>query len=458
MADHLFCGQSEGDAAAMPLVVAIVEGAVRGLFDAAAQLGHAPWWMDHCVGQSFCELPCGPAPYEPSNLATAFTGTGRGEHGCYSYWRMSHDEGLKPQLLTSADVHRQWLWNWAELDGLRKAVLNVQLTHPPQPMEGVMLSYLMNQSLRFSYPPTLASDLHRTGMRYGHDVSAFYRGEGAEWFLERTRDIASRQIEAALELGAKADLMVVNLTLIDRISHFFWHDFAQDASTSDAPCPLLVAYQETDRSLARLHRLAGGRPMLIFSEIGFGPLEGFVSIDDLLVAEGFLELDGDLRSISNRAHARETPQGSHGIVCRERDGSRSLALVDDVIDFLASVRRTDGKPMFQAIWQGEELYRGSQAHRAPDIVVDPSDPARPPLGDRRWATHVNRTLQTGWHRNEGFLRILDPGAAQTRAYFQLSDVAPTIVALLGRDPPPDIEGRAFGRSLEGVSPMQNGRP
>jgi predicted AlkP superfamily phosphohydrolase/phosphomutase len=127
----------------MTIIVAIVEGATRDMFDAASALGCSPWWKEYCQDRPWQALDCGPAPYEPSNLATAFTGTQRGEHGCFSYWHMTDPNGGRPGVLASSDVHRDWFWNWSELKGFRKAVVNVQLTHPVREIEGSLVSYLM---------------------------------------------------------------------------------------------------------------------------------------------------------------------------------------------------------------------------------------------------------------------------------------------------------------------------
>lgn len=421
------------------LVTVIAEGATLRHFDALAVAGLAPNWARLRQTSLTKPMQCGPAPYEPSNLASAFTGTGRGRHGCYSYWAMRDGLPDRPRVLTSADVQAPWFWHWPQLDGLRKAVFNVQLTDPPQPLDGILFSYLMQQKLRFTFPDDVREDMVRNGLRYGHDVSAFYAGGGFEWLWSRTKAIADYQLEAALTYGVDADILIINLTLIDRISHFFWADPAE--LVGDEACTLRRAYEWTDSALGRLDALAGDAPLLVFSEIGFGPIDGFVSLDDVLDAANLQtrSTQGELDYQSSAAV--EAAQGAHGILVLE-PSARS-----DVIAALTEATDPQtGTPLIASIHAAEEHYSGPASSLAPDLVIEPADPRRPPLGDARWANHVNRHLQTGWHRNEGFALwhrcgLMDVGAAG----IHLPDIAPTLAGLVGRDAPAGLDGRCLAR-------------
>ena len=259
----------------MVMIVAIAEGADLELIRSGLLSQRCPWLTALLDDDCWRPLACGPAPYEPSNLATAFTGRERGVHGCYSYWAMRAAGNAMPAILGSGDVRAPMVWQWRALADLRTAVINVQLTHPPQPLNGSMLSYLMAQSLRYSYPPGLVHALKRRGLRYAHDVSVFYRGEAAASFQARVLQVAAYQLETAIALAREHDVLIVNLTLIDRVCHFLWREL----ETADDPCASRVAdaYGFVDDALAMLDELAGDDPMLVFSEIGFGPLERFES-------------------------------------------------------------------------------------------------------------------------------------------------------------------------------------
>ena len=415
----------------MVLVVAIAEGADPGLLRSTRGRALCPWLTEALGTAAAWDLDCGPAPYEPSNLATAFTGRGRGHHGCYSYWKIRSEGGAPPAVLTSSDVLVPRLWAWPQLAGKRFALVNVQLTFPPEPLDGVVLSYLMAQTLRYTWPRDLVHELKRRGLRYGHDVSVFYRGEPPASYFAAILKVARYQLEAALALGAEHDVLIVNLTIVDRLSHFLWHEAdASDADAGAGEVPRLwLGYAFLDEALARLDRLAGDDPMLVFSEIGFGPLDGFERLDTALAAGGFCRMDASGHVAEDGWVAREAVQGSHGILLN--DGSHALR--QEVADCLRASRNAGGQLLIARADPREALYEGPAVALAPDLVVTPADPRRPPMGDLRWAEHVNRTLQTGWHRDGGFLCV--KRARPVAGAASLEAIAPTIAALGGREAP-----------------------
>lgn len=411
----------------MALVVAIAEGADIGLLRSPRGRLLCPWLREALVGETAWDLECGPAPYEPSNLATAFTGKGRGHHGCFSYWRIHSGRDAPPAVLTSSDVLAPRLWNWPQLAGKRFALVNVQLTFPPQPVDGVVLAYLMEQTLRYTWPRDLAHDLKQRGLSYGHDVSVFYRGEPPETYFEAILKVARYQLETALALGAEHDILIVNLTIVDRLSHFLWHELDEAGGT--APSRPWRGYAFLDEALARLDRIAGDNPMLVFSEIGFGPLDGFERLDTALAEGGFCRLDAAGHVDEDCWRAREAVQGSHGIVLKEE----SPILRDEVANCLFAARNARGEKLVSRVMPREALYDGPALTLAPDLVITPADPRRPPMGDLRWAAHVNRSLQTGWHRDGGFVCV--KRARRLSETASLEAIAPTIAVLAGCDAP-----------------------
>ena len=184
-------------------------------------------------------------PYEPSNLATAFSGVNPGKHGCFSYWN-SHTTGEMPRVLETADVKAPRIWEWEEFSDLKFSVVNVQLTHPPKPLNGTLVTYPMSYTMNTSYPRRLLADLHRQGIRYAHDVTLFYTGQPFDTFAKDAWRVATAQLETALEFANETDVMVVNLTLVDRVSHFLWYEM-KDQNTDKRPI-ILQAYDFIDEA------------------------------------------------------------------------------------------------------------------------------------------------------------------------------------------------------------------
>jgi predicted AlkP superfamily phosphohydrolase/phosphomutase len=427
----------------MRALIIVAEGVDPGVLAQEVSSGRLPWFAQQMRRQNYHPLDCGPVPYEPSNLATAFTGVNPGRHGCFSYWS-THSAGELPRVLETDDVKMKRVWEWEELSDLRFNVVNVQLTHPPKPLNGALITYPMQKSLNTSFPRSLLSDLHLRGIRYAHDVTLFYRGEPFEDFAREAWRVATAQLETALELAKDTDVLIVNLTLADRLSHFLWYQM-KACSEGERPA-ILRGYEFIDEACRRLQAV-GADSTLVFSEIGFGELDSFVSIDTRLQEAGLQVLTPNGEVDVQRSVAMETVQGSHGVMLREdlcNEGRAGTAAIETVRQFLADMKFSDGTPVLAAIRHRDELYQGPYRHLAPTLVVRPADDKRPPLGERRWAGHVRRTAQSGWHRDQGFL-IVDSSFACNDFLppVQLQQIAPTIAHLLGCEPARQCEMRSL---------------
>lgn len=422
------------------LVIAIAEGVEIDLLRREVARGSLPWWKRALSSGGAFALDCGPVPYEPSNLATAFSGVGPGCHGCFSYWKIH--EGDPPDVLLSGDVKAERLWNWPELGDLRFGVVNVQLTHPPRPLNGGIVSYLMQQSLHVTWPPELRQTLTGQGLRFAHDVSAFYKGGPLDEFAAEIQRIARYQFELTLAMAQDCDVLVANFTIADRLSHFLWAEIDAAESTGRTP-QVIESYRFLDRAFAELEALAGDAAMLVFTEMGFGRLKGFVSLDSMLRERGLQVVDGNGRVDPVRSLAREAVQGSHGLNLvlgnmppAERHRSPHYdRKVEELCSALLDLRFSEGDRVLLTALPREQVYEGPWVHLAPDVVVMPADPERPPLGDSRWANHVRRDLQTGWHRTGGFGILVNAPGTVDGGLASLEQIAPTACRLLGRDVP-----------------------
>ena len=424
----------------MTTVVAIIEGVDRTLLKKIIGRVRLPWFEAAFEKKAYFLLSSGAVPYEAPNMTSALSGVTPGEHGVFSLWSACYAQGT-PMVLSAEDVQAPRIWEWPELKDKTFGLANLHLTHPPRELNGFCLSYLMHQTLNFTHPRDLARRLLADGFRYGHDVSALYTGQPADTFFHEVQRISQYQLDAALQLGKGVDVLIINITLADRLSHFLWP--GADAGTASLEDTHLVrAYRFIDEALQRLDRLR--RPhdaMLVFSEMGFGKLVHFASLDDGLHSLGLQARDerGDIDEA--RSIAREAVQGTHGVnLIRRAPGDMpSSDCVQQVCEALLSLRFEDsGTPMVSQALPREAVFAGPYAHLAPDIVIEPADPQRPPMGDRRWAAKVHRHLQNGWHRKGGFGFLLSERAPE-RPFGDMEHaaecIAPTIAELLGREAP-----------------------
>lgn len=388
-------------------------------------------------------------PYETSAMQTAFTGYPPEEHGVFSCWKV-HNYDYVPQTFKSSDLIRPSVWQLDEFRNKKFAVVNIFGTHPAYQINGYMLTYLFQQSLHACYPDNLIRELSKEGYAYGHDVSAFYRGEARHKFLEKVFKIEQLRVNAALKLLDDVDILIVNFTLIDRLSHYYWQEVEADSVVDEKDSALYKGYTFIDNSIGRfLNILNDNSDILIFSDYGFGPLREFVSVNNFLEQAGYLKRHQNGEVDWENTIAFESVQGSHGVNInlqgRYKHGCIAkdcyLTVRHDVISCLKSIiNPKTGFFLFKSVVGGEEYYPGTYSVEAPDIMLEPSDYRYLPLGDNYWASHVLRQYQSGWHRREAFWTGIGRNLDGVKKDCSILDITPTIFSLSKVDVPNTMKG------------------
>lgn len=397
-------------------------------------------------------------PYEGSALHTAFTGYAPEDSGVYSYWNIHNYEYI-PQILDSSELNKQEIWKRKELEDKKFAVINIFGTHKPYPVNGYLLSYLFRPTLRGCYPINLIKELSKKNLYYTNDVSAFYTGGPREDFMNMVFKVEKSRIEVAFELLKDVDILISNFTIVDRLSHFYTQELDSEVFANETQTAIFKAYQLMDDTVGRFaETLDASCQMLIFSDLGFGPLREFVSFNTYLEQQGFLKRDADGKMNWKETVAFESVQGSHGVNINleglYRDGCVKKEEFEEtrrkVMEYLKNlINPKTGLPFFKAVVKGEEYYPGPYAEKAPHIMMEPYDLRYLPLGDNYWAEHVIRTNQSGWHRRDGFWTGKGSKIDGLKKDGTILDICPTLYQLLGREVPGDLKGTSFISQLTG---------
>jgi predicted AlkP superfamily phosphohydrolase/phosphomutase len=278
---------------------------------------------------------------------------------------------------------------------------------------------------------TLRTLMKEERQPYHHDVTLIYRGEGHESFLAKAARVERTRASAveALRRRNRFDMCIVSISVVDRLSHFFWADMEE----RDRKSALFAAYQTADEVLAGYLKQSEGRSTIVFSEMGYGPLSSFVSFNDILVEHGYQVVeDGEINWA--RTVAYEAVQGTHGVnICcsgRQPDGhvtpDRFNAVRDEIVEvLLAAQNEATGAPLLKS------ATRGANEH-GPDIVLAPYDERWIPYGDPRWANHLGRHRMTGWHRGESVWYANGVGSLSDGSTIRSVDVTAMIESCLER--------------------------
>ena len=215
---------------------------------------------------------------------TFATGMNPGKHGLYWFYeRRPGSYGFR--FLNGADVRMPRFWDYAGAAGKRVAVINVPMTYPSRPVNGLCIAGLDapdEASPNFTYPPDLYRELTARVGPYHIDTNilGYARAGRLEQAVQATQEVVERRTTAASYLlGQEAwDLFVVVFTALDRVQHTFWR--AMDAASpgfspeehSRYGDVIARFYQLLDHAIGKLRDLAGpGVTTVVLSDHGMGP-------------------------------------------------------------------------------------------------------------------------------------------------------------------------------------------
>ncbi|MBI3181575.1 MAG: alkaline phosphatase family protein [Myxococcales bacterium] len=328
----------------------------------------------------------------------------------------------------------------------------------------------------FAHPKGYASELraqlglfHTLGMP--EDTKAYAEGRvSEEAFLAQCREVeAERRAMLRYELSRfESGVLAVVFDSLDRIQHM-------------TPQPEELASSAAGRYLidfdgflgAVLEEVKPGTAILLFSDHGFSEFEKSVDLNRWLVEAGEMAIDEEAY--------RSRPPGSHGELFRHVKWEKTRAYAVGFSGLYLNVKGREGagivspderaavaaglatrlraladpgtgEPVVHRVYRREELYRGAHSEEAPDLVVG----FRP--GYRgSWqsaigglAEGVLAANQKRWQRDhivdaefvDGMLLTnFEVPSERPRA----SDIAPTIVSLIGLPVPEEFEGTALQR-------------
>ena len=421
-------------------------------------------------------------PLSPAAWASAFTGLSPGRHGIFDFGqRLPGSYEVRP---TGAHLRSgATLWDVAGECGLRSAVLNVPITHPSGPIEGLLVPGVGAASLEgATRPPGLADRIAAELPGYRIDANAYEHRDPAA-FLAEVEAMVEARVELAVRLlrSERPDLLACVFVSADRVQHAFWKQACLPWSEPDRRAwrfadAIRDCYRQLDRALGRLVEAAGDdATVLVVSDHGFGDLDGDLFLNSVLEEMGLLVLRRPPRSLLDRLLRRPAPAASLADVdwprtrafsaglfgnvwlnLRGREprgqvepGPEAEELLDTIAARLLELREPGGRaPLVQAVFRRDDLYAGDRAEAAPDLVVVPRD--------YRYMTRAGREIgppgqligepavrHTGNHRMDGVLVAGGPGVARAGQLplQRLLDVTPTALALLGVEVPRGLDGR-----------------
>lgn len=452
------------------------------------------------------------------------TGKNPGKHGLVDFIYFP-EHGYRVTIANSTTREAATLWNLLSDRDLRVGVVSVPMTYPPEKVNGVMVTDMMtpNANVQYTYPPELKQELLD---RVGPFVITPGEGENPSEpfnYLDKVRADVKGSADYALYLLKKepyAFFMYV-FGIVDILQHQFWYLIEADPNKLNENDRALRdkvvgIFTEVDNGVGEMIKYADesvvpneseGTTIVLMSDHGFGPMKGFMHVNNFLLEQGYLVLKSggmstlkrimfragvtpqnvhltlkalklDLRRKFNRGRAYGTLRrfflsfddvdwtktrafalGHIGQIYINLKGRQPSGIVapgqayenlrDEIRAALLKLKHpATGEQLIARVLNREEIYHGALLDNTPDLLLLPADFKYVAFGESEFASNklVGPTLgHTGHHRLEGIGALIGPNV-QVGAQIQnasLIDLAPTILYALGLPIPPDMDGRVL---------------
>jgi predicted AlkP superfamily phosphohydrolase/phosphomutase len=374
---------------------------------------------------------------------TFFTGRDPGGHGVFGFTDCKPDSH-EFRFPNYQDVHVPTIWDVIGQSGRRSVILNVPGTYPARPMAGALVSGFVAPSLeRAVHPPGLLDRLRRLGYRIDLDAWA---ARGAFDALEQDLFTTfGRRVDAVRLLLAEErwDLFVAVVTETDRLYHFLWNAMA--AGDERAVDLFHRFHAAIDRFVGWLvDALPAGTRLVTMSDHGFTVERMDVFTNAWLRERGYLAFDVDepkgMGRISPNSTVYSLDPGRFYVnrAGRRPRGSvphdRAEAVVEQLTVDLTELRDPDtGELLYGEVVQRDDAYHGPYAADGPDLVLT-LKPGYELKGSTAAATVLGPPADGlgGMHTLQD-AHLFVAGGAFREGPYELQDVAPTIVELLGME-------------------------
>jgi predicted AlkP superfamily phosphohydrolase/phosphomutase len=413
-----------------------------------------------------------------------FTGVDPGTLGIYGFRHRKAGTYSTMYVPGSRDLPVPALWEILSARGLRVAVVGMPLGYPPPPVNGVYISDFLTPGAvdDWVHPATLKDEIERRFGPYPFDV-VFRSSERDHLFEELLKMTRTRFDVAEWLLQQEAwDLFAIHEIGTDRLHHAYWKYFDRNHPKYEPGNRFENAhieyYTALDAAIGKLLRHVDERTyVLIVSDHGSMSMNGCFCVNEWLERQGYVVLKRPpaapgtpFGKVEVDWH-RTTAWGEGGYYARiffnvrgrEPQGVVPIAqlatLRRQLSHELQAIEGPDGQLLGAQILDPREIYQTVRGD-APDLIVY--------LGDLKWRSagsmgHPGLFLEENdigpddaVHSFEGVFLLHDPQhpVERTAQQFQIRDVTPTILDLLGIHPPAHIQGSVIpGVRVERIAPL-----
>ena len=385
------------------------------------------------------------------------TGNNPGRHGIYGFTDVKRDS-YAVYFPNYRHVQGATIWDVLGARGRRSMVLNIPNTYPAKEIAGVLVSGFVAINLERAVTPASALAVLKS---YGYKIDVDYvnANERPEaFFTDLSQTLAARRQTLAHFLGGEDwDCFIGVITETDRLHHYFWSEYVDPAARWHQR--FLDFYAEVDATIGELaDALPDGTPLFIVADHGHTRIESEFYPNVWLRREGLLAFKtptpksvADLDPASQvfildpgRIYLNLKGRFASGVVEPGAEAEELLARVAEglaAIEYLEPAAGGARRPV-KAVYRRDELYHGPALAQAPDAVLhfhDGFDIKGAVARDGMFG----RSALTGMHTYDDALFYVNRSRFPV-GDLAITDLAPTILALLDVNPDEPMDGRVRG--------------
>lgn len=380
--------------------------------------------------------------------------------------RQGHQATYGEARATSLDVDEPRLWQLADEQGLRSAVVGAPQTFPVEPLEGVMVADAPAGSTEtpYTHPPGLADELET---QLGQPLAeAAGPRAGRQTRIEAARRTIEARFDVAQHLARERswELFFAVVAGLGAIQQAAWstrdpdHALHEDGEED----PIEAAYRRVDERLGDLVDAFGDdTAVIVVSEAGAQPGRGALRLNAWLREEGYLALTDEPEAPTafdpRRVDWSDTQAWARGgawgrmhlnVAGREPEGVVDPLDYEDLRDEIRDELHSGLEDLSVRAMKPREVHEGARVDEGPDLLCSVEqgayrcdgdlghpDPVGPPERGRGEATPTRAgsfVLADPEDRYDGRIEGLE-----------LLDGVPTVLDLLGSPVPEALEGRAL---------------
>ena len=275
----------------MRVLVLGIDGMTFRVLDPLIEKGYLPNFKSLKEEGSWGILESTIPPVTGPAWMTMATGLPTSSHGVFGFWDYTAD--MQPRMVTRRKAGKA-IWEILSEAGKKVCVINVPLTYPPDPVNGLMISGFTTPSLDapFVYPKDFQARLFEISPHYVIDVADPVLRFDKEKFLSFIVSMSQARyalVEHFLDQKRDVwDFMFVVFVGPDRIQHVLWEELQNHD-------PAVVEYYTLlDRLVGQIvDKLDQNDLLFIVSDHGFKGIEHVFFLDQWLYEQGFINVKKD---------------------------------------------------------------------------------------------------------------------------------------------------------------------